>query len=1031
MARILSIAPVYESHEEFFMARYERVRGWAFHLSGHDRERAEDLIQEAFVQFTLTGMELSAIENADAYLFGLLRILHLSRLRRSKRRSHLLHSAIDYDAAIMGLRTTDAREQLVVRDQLLLICRYACQRKETSKAGSVLLLRFFLGYYPDEIARLSVSTRAAVEERLRLARAEAKAYAADPRGVKFVGQPPGDDESLPAETALTADEFLKQLRRRINLSRRGVCMTRRQWESVYTVGRAPDAATLGHLASCPRCLDEVNALLGLPPLADRHPLDTLGKDTRGKGGGGTQGGGTGGGDDNTTHGGGTEDRLFEVRRCRRRSREVFEHMPRELCVAVNGRLLGSQSVGSALNEQTFNTGRKVEFVEVFSEQGVRLLLLAVGEVIPRGPFRHAARVKLSGGRTIEAQLDLNYPDSALRVVYRDPSQLAEESRHVASDVELVDGDLTDGPLKGIASRGSRGATLFITPDSTRAGGGEKEAPGGSRVAGAWQWLRSRLLGSGFWLRPGTVTAVMAILLVASLLLLRVNVGTVSAAELLRRASAAESAEAADTSVAVHRVINLEVLEGGGGPALRRRVEIWQSAARGVTVRRVYDEEGRAVIGEALAADGTRTVFTPGSPPADSRTAAPPAAAELLEAGAAWRLNLSASQFMELSGQADGAAVEERPDAYVLRRRAGDAGDAAAPSGVIETALTLRKPDLRAVGLSVVVVSREAVRREYRLTESVFVKQPADAAPPTVFEPRDAEARPAERGARPADPKKEAPGVRATAASPELEIEVNYLLHRGGADFEQVSVRRTADERLRVEALVETEARKRAVLDALRPVAGNPAVEVRVGTVAEAMKGRSPRRPLLSSVLEVEVNDDAADVDSELRRHFARRFGGDEERARQEVLRFSGVVVGLSRSAVQHAAALRRLTSDFSLKRRESLSEAGREKLLVMIRAHARESARAFAGLRRELLPLFPDAPAGQSDAGHVITGDAELARAAERMLRLAQSSDEAVGSAFTLSARGQTLARVRQPGFWASLDEAAALAAAITRAYQD
>ena len=70
-------------------------------------------------------------------------------------------------------------------------------------------------------------------------------------------------------------------------------------------------------------------------------------------------------------------------------------------------------------------------------------------------------------------------------------------------------------------------------------------------------------------------------------------------------------------------------------------------------------------------------------------------------------------------------------------------------------------------------------------------------------------------------------------------------------------------------------------------------------------------------------------------------------------------------------------------------------------------------------------------AGHVVAGDAELARAAERLLRLAQSSDEAVGSAFTLSARGQTLARVRQPGFWASLDEAAALAAAITRAYQD
>jgi DNA-directed RNA polymerase specialized sigma24 family protein len=91
-----------------------------------------------------------------------------------------LVSALDYNAAILGLRHADPRDQLAVREELRRVCQYGCARKETSKAGSVLLLRFFLGYFPGEIARVTKSTRPAVEERLRLARAEAKAYLRDP-----------------------------------------------------------------------------------------------------------------------------------------------------------------------------------------------------------------------------------------------------------------------------------------------------------------------------------------------------------------------------------------------------------------------------------------------------------------------------------------------------------------------------------------------------------------------------------------------------------------------------------------------------------------------------------------------------------------------------------------------------------------------------------------------------------------------------------------------------------------------------------
>src|SRR5207249_12149597 len=74
------------------------------------------------------------------------------------------------------------------------------------------------------------------------------------------------------------------------------------------------------------------------------------------------------------------------------------------------------------------------------------------------------------------------------------------------------------------------------------------------------------------------------------------------------------------------------------------------------------------------------------------------------------------------------------------------------------------------------------------------------------------------------------------ASPELEIEVTYLLNRIKANLgEQVSLTRTPGGALRIEALAENDARKDEILRALSPVRNNPAVKIDVSTVAEAVK----------------------------------------------------------------------------------------------------------------------------------------------------------------------------------------------------
>src|SRR3569832_1118239 len=162
------------SHEEVFLARYGHLRAWALRLTGGDAGRAEDLVHDAFVQFTLARPDLARVQNLDGYLYQMLRNLNISQMRRANRRRGDEPAVFEYDSAEFVLRAADPRDLIRVQDDLRQVCHYACVRKDSSKANSDLILRFMLGYYPAEIALFSCTTRGAVEERLRVARNEAR-----------------------------------------------------------------------------------------------------------------------------------------------------------------------------------------------------------------------------------------------------------------------------------------------------------------------------------------------------------------------------------------------------------------------------------------------------------------------------------------------------------------------------------------------------------------------------------------------------------------------------------------------------------------------------------------------------------------------------------------------------------------------------------------------------------------------------------------------------------------------------------------
>jgi hypothetical protein len=101
----------------------------------------------------------------------------------------------------------------------------------------------------------------------------------------------------------------------------------------------------------------------------------------------------------------------------------------------------------------------------------------------------------------------------------------------------------------------------------------------------------------------------------------------------------------------------------------------------------------------------------------------------------------------------------------------------------------------------------------------------------------------------------------------------------------------------------------------------------------------------------------------------------------------------------------------------------------MLNEHARAIRREAGALNGELRPVFPT---GNSNAsGGAGASASNPAASADALLRLAYATDEAVRSAFTVTAGGaSSAAAVRSAQFWRSLRDAERLSASIVDAYQ-
>ena len=548
---------------------------------------------------------------------------------------------------------------------------------------------------------------------------------------------------------------------------------------------------------------------------------------------------------------------------------------------------------------------------------------------------------------------------------------------------------------------------------------------------------------GLFFRPATVTAIIAALLIGVVLFAQLHQPAhLTVTDLLQRAAVSEDAALASTDQVLHRTLQMEERRLPGGELVARsRVEVWQS--REATARRLYDSQNKLVAGEWTRNDGSRVVYHHGS----KLTVQPSSHLHQnrLASSEIWKLAPSAREFSSLVVHPDSAHIEEGPTTYVVSYAPETSSE-----GLVKATVRLNRADLHATELTVVVGAEDtnpqsAIRNpqsvEFRFTEIGYERRAVQTVAPAIFEP-DPELLSSAKPETP-NPKLETiPGSPLPvspvppAASASLEIEVLRLLGQISADMgQEVSVKREAGGALHVEAIVESESRKREILSALSSVSRDRAVKVRIETTPEAQARiqRERRRTQSESGLsDVDVQAittaNTIPVDAEVRRYLRGR-GLSEQQVNEEVSRLSNRVLNRSRQALLHAFAMKNLVQRFSADDLRSLDSEARTKWLAMIAAHANAFQRDLVSIRQELAPIFGSGSSA-GDAGIEVTDEASLFRAVARLTELASTTNESIQSAFTISSANKSVA-IKTPQFWRSVVQAEQLAKRIQHSAAD
>ena len=405
-----------------FLEHYFWLRECALNITHGEHGRSEDLVHDVFLQFLDKDADIASIADVRGYLNGILRNLHLLQLRRATRHPAQSLSLFDHDSALVGLRVWTSAEQLQSADSLVRACDFACHRKEASLAASMLILRYFHGYYPGEICLLLRAKRKMIYRWIDRGRAEMKDY------MEFPYALPGHGGAgrKPAPPIASPIAFLRRLRERIFDSCTTPCLI-----------LASDATELGvtelaHLVSCRVCLDRRSRQMGLGYVAERMTDDISDNDD-----GRPQGGSGAAGPILPVRSGRKPSSRAILRRVYTRRRERFEHRPKEISLAFDGQLRATLEVTAPTNRLHLSLDSKEvpNSIAVLSEQEFHFLILDRDELTCSE--RRVHRLSLSDDRVLEVTVTPETLGPSIQIVYDDPLFLVLTGRAEDQEPQMI------------------------------------------------------------------------------------------------------------------------------------------------------------------------------------------------------------------------------------------------------------------------------------------------------------------------------------------------------------------------------------------------------------------------------------------------------------------------------------------------------------------------------------------------------------------------------------------------------------------
>lgn len=945
-----SVSPRPLDSERLLEEYYGKLQKWGVALTRGDQVMAQEIVHDLCLHFTVANPDLSQVTNLDGYLYTSLRHIYLSALARASREALQTVNIADFDSVQFALSRRAPDNLLDRQNDLRRICNYAVWRKSTSKSASYFLFLFFHGYTRREVAEIARLPIAAIYNKLKVAREELKAHLETSGKLRIATRDVLPDPGLRV-IAVSSDEIFQELRKRIFEARSFECLPEETILAQYraTVPKPISCDLLSHIVSCGRCLSLLDRHLERPTWQDREPPGGASSFDSEEGIGSFTG-----------RDSGYQAMILLVRRQKER---IYEHRPRTLSIAVNGRIVAFHDVQS---EQSTLASRAehpeaVQFVEVFTDQQIRLALLPIENLPPEGLHVHTQKVMLSDDRSLELKVSFDGQGLHSEVTYLDPALAAEIAQEDAYDIPLADDAVplfasfptasTPGKLESIGSWIVRSIHAAIP-----------------RFALAWVMILIAVLGG------------------AGYLAYRYTHAPLDARTILNDSVKLETAST--KGKAEHRILRLAALDAGGKTAWQGTVDVWQEPANGRTMRRLYDAQHRLLAAQWRRKNGESGSYIAPVGGEVSRTDRDVAQSKF------WEVGLSARAFQALAAR--NIAIRTSGGNYELT----GTGFASGRAHIVSAVLVLDH-HLHFVG-ETLRVSNGYGFTEVRFVEAYDVRIPATSAPNSVFDPSDLESRLRNSPDGPSAGNGIDDHFRGNnTAVVQTEVAALYRLSELGADVgEPIQITGTSNGHIVVTGTVGSDALKSKIIAALDTVPDRRLLEIRLATQG-SLRIPIPASRLVAPATSVyNVARAAPPADAILRKYFADK-GLNGKQVDSAVAQFSRAALDHAQRALQHAYALDRLGSSFSAEELRTMGSVAQQQWSEMVARHSSALQAQLDELQQQIAQVVP--AGSQSPLTHPISSinsPTDFSGWARRLLIDTQKLNRAAGTAFSSGLTG-------------------------------